>query len=255
MYQIACIKWGNKYSPEYVNRLFDGVRRHLDGDIAFTCMTDDPSGLHPDIRAIPIPVEPFDEAVTETLKTSARKGALRKVSLFKPGAVAQSGPILGFDLDVVITGDLSDLFTVSPGKICMRHDWLAKRRGRPDGHGSVFRFDPSRHGFLYTEFVKDPVNWMQKANVSEQKYTSMIAQEHGEFAYFPDDWIASFKRDAMRVPPLNYLMEPRLPQNARVMCFHGSPKMEEAVEGYKGGVLRHTRPASWLRDLWIGEEL
>ena len=29
---ILCMKWGTKYGPEYVNRLYGMVRRHLVGD-------------------------------------------------------------------------------------------------------------------------------------------------------------------------------------------------------------------------------
>ena len=59
----------------------------------------------------------------------------------------------------------------------------------------------------------------------------------------------------MRMPPLNFLLEPKLPEAARVMCFHGNPKMEEAVEGFAGGFMRHTQPCSWLREQWIANEV
>ena len=29
---VICMKWGTKYAPEYVNRLYAMVRRHLTGD-------------------------------------------------------------------------------------------------------------------------------------------------------------------------------------------------------------------------------
>jgi hypothetical protein len=50
---------------------------------------------------------------------------------------------------------------------------------------------------------------------------------------------------------MNYLAEPRLPVNARVVCFHGRPKMRAAVEGYHGSIFRHALPCSWLREHWI----
>lgn len=251
---VVCIKWGTKYPDYYVNRLYAGVKRHMQRPFRFFCMTEMADGIRPEVEILPLPVEPFALAVTHALSQSKRKGAFGKVSLFKPGLIDSPGPILGFDLDVVITGPLDDLMDFAPGKVCMRHDWLAARRGRPDGHGSVFRFDPELHGYLYTDFAADPAAVMQEAKFSEQKYTSMVAQRHGDFAYFPGDWIASFKRDAMRVPPLNFLLEPKLPDATRVMCFHGNPKMEEAVEGFAGGFMRHTRPCRWLHEQWILDE-
>ncbi|MBP5985585.1 MAG: hypothetical protein KA538_00200 [Azonexus sp.] len=247
---IICIKWGTKYPAYYVNRLYAGVQRHLSRPFRFFCVTDDASGIRPEVEIIPLPVEPFAAQIATTLAESKRKGAFGKISLFKPGLIDASGPILGFDLDVVITGPLDELIDFAPGKICMRHDWLGARRGRPDGHGSVFRYDPGQHGYLYNDFATDPAGSIRNHKFSEQKYTSSVAQKHGDFEYFPGKWIASFKRDAMRFPPLNFLLEPHLPATARVMCFHGNPKMEEAVEGFKAGFSRHTRPCTWLREQW-----
>jgi len=250
MFTIVCIKWGKKYSPDYVNRLLRGIQRNLASPFTFYCMTDDPAGIRSEVKILPLPEEVFSPTIRTVLEKSRRKGAFGKISLFKPGLINNSGPILGFDLDVVITGPIDSLFEHEPGKVCMRHDWLAARIGRPDGHGSVFRFDPKRHTFLYEDFAKDTANLMRKAKYSEQKYTSMQAQKHGEFAYFPGEWIASYKRDAMRPFPLNHFQEPRLPKDARVVCFHGRPKMDEAVSGVTGSLLRTVRPCNWLKQMW-----
>ncbi len=52
---ILCMKWGTKYGPEYVNRLYAMVRRHLSGDFKFVCLTDDGNGVRPEVTCLPIP--------------------------------------------------------------------------------------------------------------------------------------------------------------------------------------------------------
>lgn len=52
---IICMKWGKKYGPEYVNRLYAMVRRHLSGDFRFVCLTDDASGIRSEVECKPIP--------------------------------------------------------------------------------------------------------------------------------------------------------------------------------------------------------
>lgn len=42
---VACVRWGEKYGPEYVERLAAGVRRHLRTDHRFVCYTDDAEAL------------------------------------------------------------------------------------------------------------------------------------------------------------------------------------------------------------------
>ncbi len=249
---IICIKWGNLFGPEYVNRLYSGVRRNIKADVRFFCMTEQPSELHPDIEVLDLPVETFAKPMSAALAVANRQGAMRKTSLFRDGLIPSlEGPLLGFDLDVVITGDLTPIWEMSPGKIIMRHDWIEARKGRPTGHGSVFRFDPARHGYLYSELAENPYKEVEKARGSEQRYTSHKAMEKGDFDYIPGDLVVSFKHGCLYLPPMNYLRPPSLPLNARVVCFHGRPKMSEALVGYRRSFLRWSRPSEWLEDHWI----
>ncbi|SFA79528.1 hypothetical protein SAMN05421688_0955 [Poseidonocella pacifica] len=249
---IICIKWGTLFGPEYVNRLYSGVRRNLSRPVRFFCMTEEVQGLHPEIEVLPLPVEPYAEPMGEALKVANRQGAMRKVSLFRQGLVPDvKGGFLGFDLDVVITGSLDKVYDFAPGKVAMRHDWIEKRKGRPTGHGSVFKFDPDKHPYLYEDLAANPYAEVEKARGSEQRYTSHKAMDNEDFSYIPEDWVVSFKHDCLDLPPMNYLREPHLPEAAKVVCFHGRPKMTEAVEGYRGSWLRWSKPCGWLRDHWV----
>lgn len=248
---IICIKWGTLFGPEYVNRLYSGVRRNMSRPIRFFCMTEHSEGLHPEIEVLPLQVEPFAEPMAAALAVANRQGAMRKVSLFRPGLVPDlEGPFLGFDLDVVVTGSLDEIHDLAPGTIAMRHDWTEKRKGRPTGHGSVFRFDPALHGFLYEDLARDAYKEVESARGSEQRYTSHKAMDRGVFTYIPGDWVVSFKYDCNPFPG-NWLHKPRLPEDARVVCFHGRPKMSDAIDGWNGSVIRHSKPCDWLRDHWI----
>ncbi|ETX29258.1 hypothetical protein [Roseivivax isoporae] len=248
---IACIKWGTLFGPEYVNRLYSGVRRNLSVPVRFVCMTEERAGLHPDIEVIGLPTEPFRAEMDAALAVANRQGAMRKTSLFREGAIPDAdGPVLGFDLDVVITGDLDPLLALEPGKVAMRHDWTERRKGRPTGHGSVFRFDPARHGYLYDDLAAAPYAEVEKARGSEQRYTSHKAMDRGDFVYIPGDWVVSFKYDCNPFPR-NWLRPPRLPGDARVVCFHGRPKMPEAIEGYTRSLVRRSAPCGWLAEHWV----
>ncbi|MEM8981130.1 MAG: glycosyl transferase [Pseudomonadota bacterium] len=249
---VVCIKWGTLFGPEYVNRLYSGVRRNLARPVRFICMTDQWAGFHEGVEVIDLPKEPFQSEMDAALAVANRQGAMRKTSLFRSGVIPDlDGPVLGFDLDVVITGDLEPIWSHAPGKVAMRADWVEARRGRATGHGSVFRYDPSLHGYLYDTLAKNPKATVEKARGSEQRHTSTVAQERDDFAYLPAEMVVSFKHDCLGLPPINYLRNPVLPSQARVVCFHGRPKMPEAVQGYRGSWLRASRPCAWLEDHWI----
>lgn len=44
---VTCVKIGTKYSPIYVNKLYNAIRKQCDLD--FICFTDDPSGIDPNV--------------------------------------------------------------------------------------------------------------------------------------------------------------------------------------------------------------
>src|SRR5260370_38776805 len=52
---VICMKWGKKYGPDYVNRLYAMVRRHLKGDFRLVCLTDDGVGIRDEVECLPIP--------------------------------------------------------------------------------------------------------------------------------------------------------------------------------------------------------
>ena len=46
---ILCMKWGSKYGPEYINRLYGMVQRHLRGEFRFVCLTDQSQGIRAEV--------------------------------------------------------------------------------------------------------------------------------------------------------------------------------------------------------------
>ncbi len=259
VHNVVCMKWGDKYPAYYVNRLYLGVKRFLPGAIRFVCFTDNADGIIGDIEIQPLPTgacfnELQQNATPETrIGSRIASGTWRKVGLFMPGLAGLAGPTLGLDLDVVITGSIESLFAYAPGKMCLRKDWQAERRFKSFGNSSVFRFDPQRHTYIYEEFAADPVGCAMLAKGQEQRHVSWSALAHGDLEYYPREWIASYKVDSTPFPPFNFFVEPKIPAGGRVVCFHGEPKMEEALRGYNARWLHASLPARWLENYWLQE--
>jgi hypothetical protein len=250
-----CLKFGTLYGPEYVNRLYAGLRRNCGSQLRFACMTDDPRGLDSRIELLPLPTEPFHPRLFGYMAQKGWRAPFQKLSMFRPGLLpGLQGPLLVFDIDVVITGDIKDLRDFAPGKVCMRREWSPRPGFRSLGHGSVEKIEPVRHSYLYDKMAEDPEKWLNMYGPSEQNYTSHSADREGDFAFYPDEWVVSFKHDCRPMRPFNLILEPHLPPKAKVVCFHGRPKMEDVVVGYKSDIFHSTRPCSWMRQAWIGED-
>ena len=45
MQTIICMKWGSKYGPEYVNRLYKSIKKHTKRKTQLYCFTDNKKNI------------------------------------------------------------------------------------------------------------------------------------------------------------------------------------------------------------------
>lgn len=253
MRNCICIKWGQTaYTADDVNRLHSGLKLHSRLPIKLYCVTDSTKGISPEVCCIPLENEPFEKAMQEAASRATKtNGALRKIGVFRPDLIpGLLGPLLFLDLDVVITGDIDPLFDFQTGKVCMAPPFSRRTSPPTLGEGSVIRFDPSQHGFLYREMANDPEAMVDFCGGSEQSYTSRVANKYDMLANYPKPLVVSFKRNCCWPYPLNKWLAPRRPQGAAIVCFHGHPKAAEAVLGYDKDHKSKALPAKWLTKAW-----
>lgn len=196
---VACVlKSGGIYDAEWVRKLNAGVAKHLPVDHRFVCLSD------VDVPCERIPLE------------HDWPGWWAKIELFK-----LDGPVLFFDLDTVIVGDLSDI-----AGLATRTPFAALRDFyRPEGIGSgvmAWRGDVSA---LYDAFAADPEGWQAHVGKrGDQGFIEDVAD------------LASIARlqDAMPGQIVSYKAhhcKDGIPDDARVVCLHGKPKFSGMPEG------------------------
>lgn len=240
---ILCMKWGTKYGPEYVNRLYAMVRRNLRGDFKFVCLTDDGNGIHPEVTCLPIP------SLNLQLAPGQRDGAWKKLTTFEQDLHGLRGTALFLDLDVVVVGSL-DAFFEQPGEFLIIHDYARPwRRGRITGNSSVYRFELGAHADVLAYFRAN-MDKVQAEYRNEQAYLSDVLHQQGKLAYWPDAWCPSFKYHGIPTWPTNYWEEPFVPEGARIMVFHGECNPPDALAGRRNRAFRFIRPATWVAKYW-----
>lgn len=244
---VLCLKWGTRYPVEYVNKLYRGVTRQLKRKFHFFCCTDDPVGLDNQIRIIPFPDNP-----------GIKRGwpdILVKLMLTRNGFGGLQGPTLFLDLDIVIMGSLDDFFEFEPGRFCIIHNWVHRRKKilglRPFvGNSSVFRFTAGvDSNYIYQTFIDEMhLAENRKHFNTEQAFLTYAAKD---VIWWPEDWVKSFKWNCRPLFPLNLIYAPSQPKDCRILVFHGKPDPEEAILGYRGKKIHHhTRPAPWIDENW-----
>ena len=239
---IACMKWGKRYGPDYVNRLFSAVRRNLTGDLRFLCFTDDTTGLDANVEAWPLPPIDLPEPLAWT--------PWRKLSLWQtPLADINAGDMLVLDLDLVVTGRLNEFFTYQPGDYCVIENWT--QQGAGVGNTSAFRIPVGRYPEIYDRLMRDPSEVTTCWRIEQQYISELIPEQ----VFWPREWCLSFKYSILPRFPLNRWNTPRLPQDARIVAFTGKPDPDEALAGrwparFPKTIYKHVRPTPWIGEHW-----
>ena len=182
---VLCMKWGTKYPADYVNRLYSMVARNIRRPFRFVCLTDDNSDLSENIESFLLP--------ELSVNLSGPERGWNKLSVFSQELYDLKGKVLCLDLDLIITGDLDDLFDY-PGAVMIIKDWV-KRDGT--GNSSVYRFEVGAHPEVLSEFEAS-FDKIKAVYRNEQEYLSAILMQKNALVYWPDNWCRSFKRHCLR---------------------------------------------------------
>jgi hypothetical protein len=233
---VVCMKWGTRYNGPYVNNLYAMVQRHLTIPHRFVCFTDDRTGFFKGIESFPIP--------TADLTGGSEFGSWNKIALFAPQLADLTGPTLFLDLDLLIVGNIDELFRYQPGQFCIIHDWSRTH----EGNSSVFRFEVGKHAHLLEYFQTHPDEVRQNFR-SDQGYLSQRLLRSGELRYWPDGWCCSFKRHCLHKWPRQWFQSATLSPGAKIIVFHGRPKPPDAARGGRSK-LRIIRPVPWINEHW-----
>ena len=235
---VICMKWGRKYGPEYVNRLYGMVSRNLAGDFRFVCFTDRSEGIRPEVDIQALPEIDIPKGLPER--------GWRKLTVFAKGLGGLSGPALFLDLDVVIV-DRIDCFFEYDAEFAIIHDKL--HASRQMGNSSVFRFEIGCFSKILERF-KLNFPEIRRNFRHEQAYLTQEVRELGKLQFWPDRWCPSFKYHCIPRWPISWIKYPEIPDGSKIIVFHGKPNPSEASVGNSGKWWRFIRPASWIREDW-----
>lgn len=222
--QVICVKWGTGYGPEYVDRLYAMVRRHTTGPLRFVCLTDDPTGIRPEVECAELPELGCEHPVRT-------HGKWRKVVLWSRDLAGLSGPVLFIDLDSVIVGSLDGYFSHgSPDDVILARNWAKPMSGL--GQTSVFRFPVGRFPQMLENFRADPQGIADRFRYEQHYVTRSIP---GGIKFWPEAWTRHFRLHCLPPFPLRYFMTARLPASARIVTFPGGPNPHDVQAGRWNG--------------------
>ena len=220
MNYVVCLKYGNKYSAEYVNKLYNGVKHNLTVPFEFVCMTEDSTGINPEVVIKDLPI------------TNGVTGWWYKPFVFDPN-IDLKGTILFLDLDMIIFRNIDRLFSYKPGRFCIIRDFNRfVVRNFKKMNSSIFRLESGSMPRIYNDFIKSH-NIITHRYPGDQDWIYANLKDTNDFEYWPDEWIQSYKWEMRGKPQMtggprgtrDFVTkgEPALLDETSIAVFHGDP--------------------------------
>lgn len=203
---FVCIKWGTKYSPDYVNNLYRMVQDNYKHDFTFTCFTDDDKDLS--CSTAPIPdIDPLHPDYWFGKENYCWDRA--KFLVFNSHRwLGFEGKWCYFDLDIIIQNDISDLEELALKPRIIHSNWddpknvhdrkfIDIRGTRYNSSMMCWNMDQCEHIFwdaiqeeqqIFTTFFKGTDNyhfWRQRDFWNNIPYEWVYSYNRGQ--QFPDD--------------------------------------------------------------------
>lgn len=229
---VCCLKFGKKYSADYVNKLYNMVQKNLTLDHEFVCFTEDSEGINENIRIIPLKVNPSIE------------GWWYK-PLFFNSNLELKGTLLFLDLDMIIFRNMDRLFLYRPDDFIIIRDFNRFNiKNYQKFNSSVFRLKTGQHKHVYDNFFKDP-RAVTRAYHGDQDWIRHCIKK--DFYFWPDEWIQSYKWE-MRGKPLF----DRKPRGERDFITPGEPKIKDDtfIAVFHGDPNPHNCKDPWVINNW-----
>lgn len=233
MTEFVTFKWRpadgyrSKFDASSVNVLWSMLKRHGGPKARLTCITDDADGISNDVRIVPLWPDLSEMISPHGVRYPS---CYRRLKLFSEEARDLIGDkFVVMDLDVVIVKDISPLFSG-------REDfkiWGDTARGTPY-NGSLWMLKAGARRRVWDTFdpVVSPRVSKQLGYIgSDQGWIGACLGPH-EAKWGVNDGVYSFRNHIQRTSTQ------ALPQNARIVIFHG------AVDPW----MREAQAISWVRD-------
>lgn len=216
---VCCLKAGDKYGPDYVNRLYNMVQRNIRCvGYDFVCLTEKPEGIYKHIRTAPLP-----------LSVKKFPGWWQKMGYYQEKLEGiNTEKVLFLDLDMVITGCMDSMLEMD-SSFATSKDWPSGRWPEEDqrdrfGNTSAVLLEVGSRTDIWEQFIKDPKGIMQKWPGDQEWINDTF---FASMDLMPESFVQSYK--------LHKLAGPDIPACTAVM-FHGLPKPCDCQD--------------WVKEVW-----
>lgn len=218
-YNIICVHVGNKYSNDYVEKLYNSCVRHSAQDFTFTILHDANKNYtlrNNNIRFIN--VEPMNFLHNHNLWWY-------KLQSFRQD-VATAEQNLLLDLDIVLVNKIDKFWNYNPNKFVVLQDF--NRHWFPNYNrcnSSIVKFTPKIASDIFNSFMTNPIEYVRKFR-GDQDYLDQYVVDK---VWWPKKWAMSWKWEVYNGGMVEcnstkyYDTTTNIDADTSMLVFHGKP--------------------------------
>ena len=243
--KICCLYFEGKYTPDYVEKLYNSLKRNCTIPFEFICYSDNPN-----VKAdVVIPLKHFNNI----------KRHWYKLAFFSPNFAYQKpgDEIIIMDIDQIITGNVDDMigWPVADNELVSYNKWWG---GKPKLNGGFLKFKSGSCQIFWDTFIRAPEDWQlhyyKKGAVhykyyGEQNYINAICDEYKvNLTLMPPEWVCKLTNDEEedRHNNLEYMKK----FNKDYMILDKPNDDIKVVHFANPNANIHTSKYSWIKDYW-----
>jgi hypothetical protein len=179
------LKWGTKYGPEYVNRLYGSLLVHYKKPFTLTCYTDNRTGIREEVQLEHIDIlRPYN---TDRVFTYEK---LKLMDHHETG--------IWLDLDILIHEDITDVEPIGDFTMIWNHwnplsrsyDWYGKGTSCHVNSSFVYWNNPE----WLKKFTHDNWSKIQFTYKSLDKYMFYQHHRNERLNYWPEDLVSNYNK-------------------------------------------------------------
>tara|TARA_A100001011_G_scaffold183006_1_gene191916 strand:- start:287 stop:1030 length:744 start_codon:yes stop_codon:yes gene_type:complete len=244
--KICSLYFEGKYTPDYVEKLYNGLKRYCTLPFEFICYSDNPNVQADKV----IPLKPHSDI----------KKHWYKLSYFSPhfGYQNPNDDIIIMDIDQVIVNNIDEMigYPVGDNELVSYDKWWG---GKPKLNGGFLKFKSGQLKVIWDEFLTSPedwqLNWYKTGVVhykyyGEQNFINWMCDKHNiKLTLMPPEWVCKLtnSEDEDRQNNIDYMKK----FNKDYMILDKPHEDIKIVHFANPNANIHESKYSWIKDYWI----
>lgn len=245
MIKIFCLYFEGKYSPDYIEKLYNGLKRNCKVPFEFICYSD--TAVTAD-QVIMLPKDSIIQQHWHKLK-------------FFDKEFTGDGDIIVMDIDQVIVNDITSMINwpVKENELVSYHKWWSKSSTSLPINGGWYKFKAGSLQCIWDKYISDPEMWqlyyynngtVHYKYFGEQDFVYHTSIENNiTVTQMPGSWVAKYDNDFNLNARYNIMYCDSFDEDFMILGDEVNEKIKIVHFANFNNTI-HNHPDEWIKDYW-----